>query len=89
MKLGRWEPEAEETRTGACDPVLGDGPRRRFLWLMVESFRAHRAGRCGSETWTSTRTASGRLAGPRCRTTTLHYAHAAQAAPAGKNPLWR
>ena len=23
----------------ACEPVLSDGPRRRFLWLMVEYFR--------------------------------------------------
>jgi len=39
MKAERWQTELEEAPPQACEPVLRDGPRRRFLWLMVEYFR--------------------------------------------------
>jgi hypothetical protein len=39
MKAERLEVEVEEAPVSGCDPVVGDGPRRRVLWLMAEYFR--------------------------------------------------
>ena len=39
MKLERWETKSRGGLVDGREPVLGDGQRRRFLWLMVEYFR--------------------------------------------------
>ena len=39
MKLERWEPESEGAQANGREPVVQEGQRRRFLWLMVEYFR--------------------------------------------------
>src|SRR5215469_4298744 len=39
MKLERWESGSADQQADGREPVLRDGPRRRFLWLMVEYFK--------------------------------------------------
>jgi len=39
MKLERWESGSEGAQANGREPIVQDGPRRRFLWLMVEYFR--------------------------------------------------
>ena len=39
MKLERWESGSDAGQADGREAVLGDGPRRRLLWLMVEYFR--------------------------------------------------
>ena len=39
MKLERWETKSRGGLVDGRESVLGDGQRRRFLWLMVEYFR--------------------------------------------------
>jgi hypothetical protein len=39
MKLERWKSGSDGEQTDGREPVLRDGPRRNFLWLMVEYFR--------------------------------------------------
>jgi hypothetical protein len=39
MKAAGWQTGLEEAPPQACEAVLAEGPRRRFLWLMVEYFR--------------------------------------------------
>jgi hypothetical protein len=39
MKLERSESVSEGAQANGREPVVQEGPRRRFLWLMVEYFR--------------------------------------------------
>jgi len=39
MKLERSESGSEEAQANGREPIVRDGARRRFLWLMVEYFR--------------------------------------------------
>ena len=39
MKLERWVSGSEGAQANGREPIVQDGARRRFLWLMVEYFR--------------------------------------------------
>ncbi|HEY3586850.1 MAG TPA: hypothetical protein VGK85_06850 [Myxococcaceae bacterium] len=39
MKVERWESGSEVAQANGREPIVQDGARRRFLWLMAEYFR--------------------------------------------------